>query len=192
MTESQDVKRETLVALASDLCAGPIATMAQAANLAIKAKGYSLTNRDNVLIGLALKIYSTFRCLIDDARPGRSEAMHHLKTMVESFIYFHLVRSDPSAMMANRIMAEVFYRKRLFHQRNRETADSEDIEFWDKSFRDIEAKGIERIGKTSLEALAIGHGQGLRSWYDSVYTAACEPAHITDLLDFMPEDGPRN
>jgi hypothetical protein len=62
----------------------------------LRATGYERTFRDNVLTGLSLKIDGSFRALIDDARAGRVEAMHHLKTMVESFIYFYVVAADTS------------------------------------------------------------------------------------------------
>lgn len=181
-----DPKQHAFVVLADELCAGPIAGMVQAANAALQTTGYVLTLRDCVMIGLGLKIHSSFRSLVDDARVGRSEAMHHLKTMVESFIYFHVVRRDPSDATANSILAELCYRKRLFYLRNPEYADPDDTLFWDTRLAQLEAQGIERIGRTSLEVLASQNSLELRKWYDVVYTAACEPAHITDLLEFMP------
>ena len=162
--------------------------MVQAANAALQTTGYVLTFRDRVMIGLGLKIHGSFRSLVDDARVGRSEAMHHLKTMVESFIYFYVVRSDPSEATAMQILAEVCYRKRLFCLRNPEYTDPDDTSFWDSRLTQLEGQGAQRIGRTSLEVLASRDSVQLRQWYDGVYTAACEPAHITDLLDFMPTE----
>jgi len=184
----EDPKRSAFVKLADDLCVGPIAAMVQSANAALQATGYVLTRRDSVMIGLGLKIHSSFRSLIDDARVGRSEAMHHLKTMVESFIY--VVRHDPGDAAALRVFAEVCYRKRLFCIRNPDYSGPDDLAFWDEHVRQLEAQGIEHIGRTTLETLASQGGDGLRKWYDLAYTAACEPAHITDLLDFMPDETP--
>lgn len=53
-----------------------------------------LSYRYRVLIGFALKIDSSFRRLIVDARARRLEAMHQLKTVVEAFIYFHAITRD--------------------------------------------------------------------------------------------------
>lgn len=39
--------------------------------------GQALLLRDRVLIGLALKMYGSFECLMEEAKRGRSEAMHH-------------------------------------------------------------------------------------------------------------------
>jgi hypothetical protein len=33
----------------------------------------------------------------------------------------------------------------------------------------------------------VSHSVELRKWYNAVYAAACEPAHIADLIDFMPD-----
>jgi len=112
--------------------------------------------------------------------------MHHLKTMVESFIYFHVLLRDDTDATANRILAEICYRRNQFYARNPEYADPDDLVFWLTKLGTLETQGVTRIGKTSLETLAQQHSSSLRKWYDAVYTAACEPAHITDLLDFMP------
>jgi hypothetical protein len=53
------------------------------------------TMRNKVLIGLTVKALDSFERLFVDARDRRAESAHHLKTMVECFIYSHWVSADP-------------------------------------------------------------------------------------------------
>jgi hypothetical protein len=98
------------ITLAEEVCDATERTAAQATEW-LRATGYERTFRDNVLTGLSLKIDGSFRALIDDARAGRVEAMHHLKTMVESFIYFYVVAADTSPETANRLFAKTLHEK---------------------------------------------------------------------------------
>jgi hypothetical protein len=111
--------------------------------------------------------------------------MHHLKTMVEAYLYLHLVIADQSQLTAHRLMAEVCYQKSKFLSEN--PGYTADEPWWAEQLADFERDGIQRIGfKTNLKDL-VRHSPVLGQWYSVVYRAACEPAHITDLIDFMPD-----
>jgi hypothetical protein len=168
------------VALAEEVCT-VAERMAVQATEWIRATGYELTIRDDVLTGLSLKIDSSFRALIDDARTGRAETMHHLKTMVESFIYFHVVAADTSDETARRLYAKTLHEKATFLSEN--NAEPERIRTLHQ-LRDECLDGAPRLPK--VEVLAKSYGPSLGSWYSAVYRLACEPAHIGDLEDFMP------
>jgi hypothetical protein len=75
---------------------------------------------------------------------GRGEAMHHLKTMVESFLYLHLVLGDHSDTTAKQLITEVCYRKKKFLRENPEYAQSHggDPDFWPAMLSEFESKGI--------------------------------------------------
>jgi len=142
------------------------------------------TTRDDVLIGLALKVEGTFRALIDDCRAGRSEALHHLKTMVEGFIYFYVVSADPTPRTAERILADAVAAQKVKRLKDIAAADSE-ILGW-QTFGDEFRQEAKRLA--TLERLAKDHSVELGGWYASVYRLACESAHLGDLLLWMPED----
>jgi hypothetical protein len=152
--------------------------------------GHKLTFRDRVLSGLALKIDSSFRAMIDDARVVRSEAMHHLKTMAEAFIYFHVVLAESSEIAARGLLAEAAHKKLIYFEKNPSFASEAEITEW-QQFRDVlRSDGARRIGEASLEQLAVNHSDALGTWYAHTYRLACEPAHIGDLLEFMPPTEP--
>jgi hypothetical protein len=142
--------------LARELCSR-IEALASAANTALGAGSYRLTFRDRILIGLALKIDSALRALIDDVRLYRSESMHHLKTMAESYIYFWYVVLDSTEVTAKRVMADTHHAYALFLE---ETV-------WALA----DARGEEFR----------------KGWYSKVYRLACESAHTGDLFAFMPD-----
>jgi hypothetical protein len=82
--------------------------LAEAASGVLSQQGRVLTFRNRTLVGLALKIDSAFAALIEDSRVFRSEAMHHLKTMAETFVYFRVVVSDASDRTAEFLVAEAY------------------------------------------------------------------------------------
>ena len=170
------------IALAEEVCTVAKRMAAQATEW-IRATGYERTFRDDVLTGLSLKIDSSFRALIDDARAGRAESMHHLKTMVESFIYFHVVAADTSPAKANRLYAKVLHEKAVFVRENRQAGADERIRDLHEH-RDTLLNGCKPL--PSVKDLAESYGPSLGSWYSAVYRLACEPAHIGDLHEFMP------
>ncbi len=184
-----DITRQKFLELAHELCSA-IDEMAATGDRLLRETKYSLTDRDRVLIGLVLKIESSFRALMDDVRHGRGEAMHHLKTIVEAYLYLHLVIADSSEVTAHRLLAEVCYQKSKFLTENPGYADHHSA-FWAEELEALERSGIRRIGITNLKDL-VSFSPELGQWYSVVYRAACEPAHIADLVDFMPDpDDPK-
>jgi hypothetical protein len=171
------------IALAEEVCMTAERLAAQATAW-INATGHELTIREHVLTGLALKIESSFRALIDDARAGRAETMHHLKTMVESFIYFHVVAADTSDETARRLFAKTLDEKATFLREN--DAAPERISAL------VELRNECLLGAAALpgvRTLATSYGPSLGAWYSAVYRLACEPAHVGDLEEFMPTTG---
>ena len=60
----------------------------------LQTRHQNLNHQERVLIGLALKMYHAFESLVEDAKRERAEAIHHLKTLVESFIYLYWVGEE--------------------------------------------------------------------------------------------------
>lgn len=158
-----------------------------------QAEGRKPTLQDRVVFGLAQKLYYAFKALLDDAERGRPEAMHHLKTLVESFIYLHWVGQRKDDQSAKLLLAKVckekvtFFRNNLNYPSQAELLDVYETELnnfirgiegeWDK----FEPKGILKLADET----------GLGEIYRRIYKLACEPAHITDLPEQMPlPEGP--
>ncbi len=159
-----------------------------------EAAALPLSFRERVLAGLAWKMYDSFECLISDAREQRSGAMHHLKTMVETFIYFHWAARDASDIRTKLVYAKGADRKVVFYRKNPEYAGEGRLERWGEGLR-VVTQGLEeewRIFKTChLEGIAKDAGDVIAQWYRRIYAMACEPAHIADLVDYMPlPEGP--
>jgi len=158
-------------------------------SLKLRPENEALSFRDRVLLGLALKIYNCFESLVEDARQGRAAAVHHLKTLVETFIYFHWVGQDAGETRAKLVFAIAAHRKLVFFNKNPGYAEPAQYNTWEEGLREI-IQGLEReweeFKKRSLEQLAEESGQNLGQWYERVYRLACEPAHIADLLEHMP------
>jgi hypothetical protein len=163
----------------------------------LQEQGQALNWRSRVLVGLALKLYRTFECLVEDARKERSEAMHHLKTLVETFIYFHWVAKDTGETRARLIYAEGCHNKKGFFKRNPSYYEPQLHASWEESFK-IATRGLggewkkfkerdEESKRRGVGKLADEAGPQVDQWYQRVYRMACEPAHITDLPEHMPE-----
>lgn len=193
-------KLKAYLGLAEDVCA-LIENIARSAAALHEESKVEQRLRARVLTGLALKIDSSFRALIEDVRARRSESMHHLKTMAESFIYFHVVAKDPSDRTAALLYARALHDKIVFFRDNPGYVPGDEITRWQEG-RDLflaEACG-SRAEKTKLKAelrrirqieqLAKAHGPELGTWYRRVYRQACEPAHLGDLSEFMPPGNP--
>jgi hypothetical protein len=171
----------------AELLCARVEQFVAAGNMRIKEAAHELKERDSVMIALALKIDSSFRALIVDARAHRVESMHHLKTMVEAYIYFHVVGKDKTDYAAERLLCRIFREKEKFYRLNAATHDPSGAArgIW-KSRLDAErALGIEPLDDAGLEAHR--HSPELGQWYDQVYRRACEPAHLADVLEFMPQ-----
>lgn len=178
----RDIRRH--LRLGSDLCK-EFDRLAAAANEALAAGPYVLNLRDKVMVGLIVKINHTYRALLVDVRDGRGEAMHHLKTMVESFIYFYVVAKDISDKTAKRLLVEATKRK-IKHLDDNPEYETADVSAGFQAMAEKFAQeGIRRLG-SDLKSLAEANSPELEKWYRDVYGSACEPAHISDLFEFLP------
>jgi hypothetical protein len=160
-----------------------------ASSLAVQAnvglREQRLTRRDRVLIGLALKVERSLLALIDDCRAQRAEAMHHLKTMAECFIYFHAVLHDQTETTARQLLAKVLQEEATFCRENPTEGGPTEV-------ADIEALRAELVagGLPPLPRLhELAERAQVRGWYSRVYRMACEPAHMGDVWEFMPFHG---
>ena len=115
MTPSERIHAHA--AIADDLCSR-IEEFVARGNQGLKQSGYKLTVRDHVMIGLVLKIDSSFRAFLVDARAERIESLHHLKTMVEAFVYLHIVGKDQSDRTAEGLLCHVYQKREQFYRLN--------------------------------------------------------------------------
>lgn len=149
-----------------------------------------LALRDRVLIGLAIKAYNSFECLIQDATALRSEAFHHLKTLAETHIYFQWVGAETDDKRARLLLAEGCRCKIAFYNANY-TIDL-DKNTYENLNQTLQAstQGLEqewkRFKNPNLRTLAEDINADIVEWYNRVYKLACEPAHISDLSEYMP------
>jgi len=84
----------------------------------LQVKGKQLSWRDRVLIGFGVKMSNTFASLIQDVGKSRAEAIHHLKTLTESFIYIRWVGQDTGDIRARLVVAEGYTQKVKFFKGN--------------------------------------------------------------------------
>lgn len=188
MTEAVRDLLHHRMAVAEEICSFA-ASLAIQANVGLPQLGRPMTRKEAVLVGLALKIESTFRALIDDCRAQRSEAMHHLKTMAECLIYFYAVLHDPSDATERQLLAKAFHDEARFFKENPGEGDASEVTELE-TLRDRLLAGPPQVERLpTLERLAKAPHVGGGSWYSRVYRMACEPAHIGDLIEYMPEDG---
>ena len=96
-------------------------------------------------MGFGKKMLSTFEALIADATDGRAEAIHHLKTLVESYIYVRWIgQEDRNAKL---IYAKMRNEKIKFYNENSGYLKKEDLDIWKETFADSK-KGIESDWET--------------------------------------------
>lgn len=155
-----------------------------------KTDAEDLTVRNRVLIGLAIKAYNCFECLIQDATASHSEAFHHLKTLAETHIYFQWVGAKTDDNRAKLLHAEVCRCKIGFFDANPELdPDKKNREIL-KGRLQVWTVGLEHEWKgfknPRLRKLAQDTNADMVGWYNRVYKPACESAHISDLLEYMP------
>jgi hypothetical protein len=155
---------------------------------AIHDGAFNSSMRNRVLVGLSIKALDCFDRLLADARDRRGECSHHLKTMVESFIYSGWVSMDTSETNAKVLCADGFRSTAAYHRATNEVELATEYEGLQRE----EIKGLEAEWKafqnTSFEVLStmanrIDH-------YRQVYRMACEAAHTGDLTLYMPPQPP--
>lgn len=158
-------------------------------NQAIERQSISMTRRNQVLIGLWLKAGGTFESLVTDARLKRTESSHHLKTMVEAFIYSHWVSQDQGEQRASLIIGEGYRGLAVTHANSEEPNAEQYAQEW-RNLQSSVLNGLREEFKQfkarKLEGLA--DDCGLDQHYDRIYRFACEVAHIADLSVYMPPD----
>lgn len=169
----------------------------------ITAQQRDIRLKDNVLIGLYKKMFFTFECLIDEAKRARSESMHHLKTLTECYIYFRWVAQRADNVNAWLTQAKCYGEKKSFFQANPDyPSQQEFLNSWKDSYdislkcaesewkeansciRDIEKEWKEYLKSTEKVMGVAKEGNSL-DIYNTIYKAACEPSHLTDLDSHM-------
>lgn len=184
-------KLQSCLELANEMCS-LAHHIVDKVSIKLQAGGQALGYRDRVCIGLAVKMYNSFECLIADAGAQRLEAMHHLKTMVETFIYYHWVVQDPGEKRARLVVARSVDETVRFYRKNPGYVEQAVCEEWENTLRRL-TSGLEsewgdfKKTKRQIEELARDLGVNIEEWYQRIYRLACGPAHIGDLLDHMPD-----
>lgn len=149
--------------------------------------------RDRVLIGLAIKAYNTFECLLMDAAVSRPEAFHHLKTLAETYIYFHWVGVRTDDNRAKLLMAKELQCKIQFYAANPEFDPKKETRTLFEASIHVWTNGLEsdwkHFKKLKVFQIAQDTDQEVVILYNRVYRQACEPAHMSDLSEFMPLNG---
>ncbi len=173
-----------LLGIATEVISRGHAT-AEAAEMRLRAEPETrrrLTDGDRVLTGLALKMLATFESLVEDAKGRRGEAMHHLKTLCEAFIYLH--EAAASEERAKLVLACALTQRLKFWRKNPGPWSPELIAELEAEIADL-AQGQRLPDRVAMVAR---RHKNLPGWYDRVYRLACEPAHISDLDDFFPDE----
>jgi hypothetical protein len=184
--EDEATRLSDYISLGRQLCA-VVEGFAGEVSRTLKANPTVLGTRDAVLAGLALKIENALRSLLDDCERRRSEAMHHLKTMVEAFIYLFIVVKDETDTTAGRVIATAAKAKEKYARLNPESPHAKYLPKWTARLTGLAAHGFEPFHRSeNLQALMKLHEPELGEWYSLVYRLACDPAHLGDLPDFMP------
>lgn len=146
--------------------------------------------KDRINFALGKKIYFAFKSLIDDTSRKRTEAIHHLKTLIESFIYLYWINQEnDSDKRAKFVLAMTYKKKMKFFNANPNYPDNEaNIKEWKNSLEDITKDDLKKEWDVFKEKsfYEIAEECGLKEQYNRIYRLACEPAHITDLLEYMP------
>ncbi|MEK9172612.1 MAG: DUF5677 domain-containing protein [Nitrospirota bacterium] len=158
------------------------AALKQRLDEALQAGAFTETLRTRTIIGLHLKALDCFDRLIIDARDRRGEASHHLKTMVECFIYSHWVSCDKGETRARLLSAEGYRSRAAYHE---SIEEKEYAATWREMQRQ-ETQGLEtewEAFKPKLQQLAPPE---TKEHYDRIYRFACEAAHIGDLRAYTP------
>jgi hypothetical protein len=154
-------------------------------HLIFQQEGQELTLRNQVMIGLWRKLYLAFESLVEDARRGRSESCHHLKTMMECVICLHYIDKEPGDGRANLVLAESARQKKKFFKNNPEFPHwdiflenyTEKYEYLTKKCENKEKLNLKKLAEEDKER---------DGFYKRAFMMACEPSHITDLSEYMP------
>lgn len=145
------------------------------------------TLRNKMLIGLNVKALDSFERLVVDARDRRAESAHHLKTMVECFIYSHWVSADTGEEKAKLLMAEVYRSRARYHKNCSDSDEDREMTVEWKTLQEKEIVGIEaKWDEFNNKILKLATEAKLQDHYHKIYRLACEAAHMGDLFVYMP------
>jgi len=146
--------------------------------------GQTLTLRLSAMAGLWRKAYLAFESLVHDAKRGRAESMHHLKTMTECFLWLRYVDREQDDRGAKTLLTEAARQKKNFFKSYPEFPN-QDTYF--KMYSGRHENLSREIGKTMAKLEDIADKD--ISIYNRIFRNACEEAHITDILNYMPGPG---
>lgn len=104
---TEDLKFKSYVELSTQVCS-------LAKDITDNLQTKKMSFRDNILFAIGKKMYLSFECLVEDFNKGRAEAAHHLKTLIECFIYFQWVGQDAKDERARLVYAKMCDEKLSF------------------------------------------------------------------------------
>lgn len=145
-----------------------------------KLRKQPLTTQEAVEIALGKKIYFAFESLIDDAEQMRPEAMHHLKTMAECIIYFYYVDKNGNGA-AMTVLCEMAKGKEKFIKNNPDFPSSAaQMKYWQSE--------VKKLGNQGIAVKPAAEKGDVLLIYNRIYRQACEPAHLADLYEYLPNN----
>lgn len=185
---SEKIKLQNYLKLAEEVCSLAEEEVKEISSQ-LQTRNQRLNLQERLLIGVALKMYHAFESLVEDAKRERAEAIHHLKTLVESFIYLYWVEEERGDNKKARIvLAAACNEKVKFFKNNPNYPDQKSyLQDWESEFKAL-TKGIEDEWKKFKEKkiCKLAEEAKMESYYHGVYRLACESAHVSDLAEYMP------
>lgn len=142
--------------------------------------------RVRVLLALAVKMLRSYEAMLIDASDERPECMHHLKTLVESYIYFCWVLKDDQNSRANFILAESANQKTKYFNSN-DGYSPDLLTAWKDEFEFRKAEfelGGSEFGRKQLEKIV--NEANLEKRFYGLYRLCCEVPHLGDVMEYMP------
>lgn len=149
-----------------------------------------LTHRERVSISLYKKMLFALHGTIEDAQRVHPVAMHHLKTLIEAYIYLRWMYIADTEKRAKLIEALACNENIIFLDNNKERyKDTYDEQV--RLLKELMAKLInnkkefDSFRKKKLKGMA-DEDDGLKSVYHVMYRFACQSAHIGDMHLLIP------
>lgn len=125
-----------------------------------------------------------------DAAISRSEAFHHLKTLAETYIYFHWVGRETDDKRAKILTAKELRSKVKLYNANPEFDPEKEARNRFELMIKAWTNGVESEWKNFKDAdlyrIAKDTNSTIVGWYNRVYRPACEPAHMTVCQNLCP------
>lgn len=156
-------------------------------SVAINIIGRALSPREHISATLYAKMYHSYIALIADVRENRSEAMHHLKTLIECalyqrWIYRNETETDERALL---LFVKSCNENLKFFNKNKS------YEMYATDWKAIKQSGLNNIppklqhmlDKNIIEFCE--KDEHALHLYNAIYRYACQPAHMGDLHFFV-------